>query len=38
VPDFFSTGMIPVEEPAAALPQTQGNRLGGGGTGRSRLI
>jgi hypothetical protein len=35
VPDFFSTGMIPVEEPAAA---PQGNRLGGGGTGRSRLI
>jgi hypothetical protein len=34
-PDFFSTGMIPVEEPAAA---PQGNRLGGGGTGRSRLI
>jgi len=33
IPDFFSTGMIPVEE-----AQTQGNRLGGGGTGRSRLI
>lgn len=36
--DFFSTGMVPVEEPVATLPQTQGNRLGGGGTGRSRLI
>ena len=36
--DFFSTGMIPVEEPVATLSQTQGNRLGGGGTGRSRLI
>ena len=34
--DFFSTGMVPVEE--LALAQTQGNRLGGGGTGRSRLI
>jgi hypothetical protein len=38
VQDFFSTGMIPVEEPSPVLPQTQGNRLGGGGTGRSRLI
>ena len=35
--DFFSTGMVPVEE-APVLPQTQGNRLGGGGTGRSRLL
>lgn len=35
--DFFSTGMVPVEE-APVLAQTQGNRLGGGGTGRSRLI
>lgn len=34
--DIFSTGMVPVEE--LALAQTQGNRLGGGGTGRSRLI
>ena len=34
--DFFSTGMVPVEVPV--LAQTQGNRLGGGGTGRSRLI
>ena len=38
VPDFFSTGMIPVEEPSPMLAQTQGNRLGGGGSGRSRLI
>ena len=36
--DFFSTGMVPVEAPVATLAQTQGNRLGGGGTGRSRLI
>ena len=36
--DFFSTGMVPVEEPVATISQTQGNRLGGGGTGRSRLI
>jgi hypothetical protein len=37
--DFFSGGMVPVEELAPApLAQSQGNRLGGGGTGRSRLI
>lgn len=37
VEDIFSSGMVPVEAPAA-LAQTQGNRLGGGGTGRSRLL
>ncbi len=36
VQDFFSGGMIPDEPPAPVL--AQGNRLGGGGTGRSRLI